>query len=234
MKHHLNKIIRFSRNSRQNLILVLELISGLLIVSFFSLVFLKLGDGVLDRDAIFFDTTVTNILISIRNPALTKVMTAITFLGSAQFFALIIVLSVLLFLRKNFRRYSVFSLTIFSGFSLNLFLKETFERPRPNLHPLINENSFSFPSGHAMDSLIFYSALSYLIYRCTNNKKLSINFALISGTVVFLIGISRIYLGVHYPSDILAGYAVGITWFVIVLLLEKTKLFLKLFRNFNF
>jgi undecaprenyl-diphosphatase len=123
----------------------------------------------------------------------------------------------------------VFSFTLFFGIGLNLLLKDMFHRPRPHLMPLVHETSYSFPSGHAMNSFIFYTCLSFFVFRKLKNRQLGISLITVSGVLLLLIGISRIYLGAHYPSDVLAGYMAGLCWFVVVFLFEKTLIFLRFF-----
>ncbi|HVF69803.1 MAG TPA: phosphatase PAP2 family protein, partial [Xanthomonadales bacterium] len=91
----------------------------------------------------------------------------------------------------------------------------------------------SFPSGHSMNSSVFFLSLTYFIFRNTRNRKLGIILTIFSGIIVVLIGLSRIYLGVHFPSDVLGGYAAGLLWFVAVLLFEKIIIFLRLFKKFE-
>jgi len=97
--------------------------------------------------------------------------------------------------------------------ALNIMLKALFTRPRLQLFPpLVVETSFSFPSGHTMVAVAFYGLISILLWR-----KRQYAWAILAGVWVFLVGLSRIYLGVHYPSDVLASLAVGTIWLVLIL-----------------
>lgn len=78
---------------------------------------------------------------------------------------------------------------------------------------------------------IFYATLSYLFFRLTRKKTLSMVLAVVALFLILLIGVSRIYLGVHYPSDVLAGYVAGLFWFATVIALERTIVFFKLFKQ---
>ena len=113
---------------------------------------------------------------------------------------------------------------------LNLLLKSVFQRERPDLLPLVNEPTFSFPSGHAMNSMIFFAALSYFIFYHMNHMRTGRILIAVSVVLIFLIGISRIYLGAHYPTDVVAGYVAGLLWFFIVVFFEKSVSFLQIFR----
>lgn len=106
---------------------------------------------------------------------------------------------------------------------LNEILKHLFVRPRPQFMPLINEPSYSFPSGHSMNSFVFYTCLAYFIFSRVDNRTYRRLLYFLSAAIILLIGISRIYLGAHYPSDVLAGYAAGALWFFVVTLFEKTQ-----------
>jgi membrane-associated phospholipid phosphatase len=111
-----------------------------------------------------------------------------------------------------------------------VFLKNFISRPRPLINRIIYADFYSFPSGHAMSAIVFYGFISYLsiiLIKKIWQKTLMIFFCV---CMIFAIGISRIYLGVHYPSDILAGYLAGMTWlmfcliFLNILILRKIRL----------
>ena len=98
---------------------------------------------------------------------------------------------------------------------LNQSLKRILQRPRPTEYRIIQETGYSFPSGHSMISMAFYGYLIYLIYRYVKNKYIKwISISLLS-ILICLIGISRIYLGVHYTSDVLGGFLISISYLVI-------------------
>lgn len=94
----------------------------------------------------------------------------------------------------------------------NLTLKYMFNRPRPSVEHLVVAKHSSFPSGHAMGSMLFYGTLIMLASRYINNKVARLTLQIILGIIILLIGMSRIYLGVHYPTDILDGYLLGACW----------------------
>ena len=89
------------------------------------------------------------------------------------------------------------------------------QRPRPTEFRLIEETGYSFPSGHSMISLAFYGYLIYLIYKYINNKHLKRILIIILSTLICIIGVSRIYLGVHYTSDVLGGFLISIAYLII-------------------
>ena len=110
-------------------------------------------------------------------------------------------------------------LTIFINLGLsalvNFILKQILQRPRPIEHRIIDETGYSLPSGHSMVSMAFYGFLIYLIYKNVKNRYLKIILIFLLSTLIISIGISRIYLGVHYTSDVIAGFLVAITYLII-------------------
>ncbi|CDE90377.1 pAP2 family protein [Clostridium sp. CAG:389] len=98
---------------------------------------------------------------------------------------------------------------------LNQLLKRILQIPRPEEFRIINESGYSFPSGHSMISMAFYGYLIYLIYKYVKNKYLKWFLITILGILIVNIGISRIYLGVHYTSDVLAGFLISISYLIV-------------------
>ena len=98
---------------------------------------------------------------------------------------------------------------------LNQLLKRILQRPRPEEFRIINESGYSFPSGHSMISMAFYGYLIYLIYKYVKNKYLKWFLITILSILIVNIGISRIYLGVHYTSDVLAGFLISISYLIV-------------------
>lgn len=154
---------------------------------------------------------------------LTTLIKYLTNLGSGKTMFLI-ALGILLVNRdKSIGVCASANLLIVNNF--NFWFKQFFARPRPIDNRIIDEMGYSFPSGHAMTSIVFYGFLIYLIYKYCQNEKLK--HYLIIGLVllIFLIGLSRVYLGVHYTSDVLAGFLLGYAILVIFInFLEKYRL----------
>lgn len=143
----------------------------------------------------------------------TPIAKFITNFGGAIF---IIVLTALLVIAIKNKK---IGLSIFTNLViitvLNQSLKRILQRPRPTEYRIIQETGYSFPSGHSMISMAFYGYLIYLIYRYVKNKYIKwISISLLS-ILICLIGISRIYLGVHYTSDVLGGFLISISYLVI-------------------
>jgi undecaprenyl-diphosphatase len=146
-------------------------------------------------------------------PTLDSWAERLTVLGSSTVVVLtVLVTSAFLWLTRH--RYSVLLLWVamLGGAVLNVALKLGFDRARPELWERAPAGEPSFPSGHAMSAVVVYGTLAYLIARLEPTRAMrraTLAFALV---LVLLIGLSRLYLGVHYPSDVLAGYAVGFAW----------------------
>lgn len=194
-------------------------------------IFFKLTEDVFEKNVFAVDTLLTNIIYALRSPFATQVMSFITFLGSPLFLLVLSSLVVLFLLTKRRKDALIYSGILYSGIVLNLILKLIIHRPRPDYLPIVNESSFSFPSGHAMNSFVFFAALCYFIFRETKNLKLTIIVSLVSIFIVIAIGISRIYLGVHFPSDIIAGWIAGFIWFISAILFEKVIIFERLYKR---
>lgn len=142
------------------------------------------------------------------SPVLTKILTIITNLGDRIF--IIVFCLLLLALKKTRFTYGLpISVAVIVSTSLNLTLKPIFARQRPNILQLVTEKSFSFPSGHAMMNATLYTMIAILVWHYAKNKKVKIAVAIGCALAVGCISFTRIYLGVHYVTDILAGIFAG-------------------------
>ena len=157
---------------------------------------------------------------NMRTPMRTAVASKITWLANIKTQTLVTVIVTLLFVfTKKWRTGLWYGLTVLigSGF-LNGLIKYLYQRVRPDqIEHLIEQEGYSFPSGHAMGSMIVYGGLLFLIIRYLATKRHSLvwlkwTFLVFFGLLILSIGLSRIYLGVHYPSDVIAGFSLGLTW----------------------
>ena len=143
----------------------------------------------------------------------TPIAKFITNFGGAIF--LIVVTIVLFILIKNKKiRLSIFSNLVIITI-LNQLLKRILQRTRPTEYRIIEETGYSFPSGHSMISMAFYGYLIYLIYKYAKNKYIKWISIVLLSILICAIGISRIYLGVHYTSDVLGGFLISISYLII-------------------
>lgn len=143
----------------------------------------------------------------------TPIAKIITQLGGA---ILLIILSLALIISLKNKRVSILILlNLIISTTLNQVLKFIIQRPRPTEFRIIDEKGYSFPSGHSMVSAAFYGFLIYLIYKNIKNKYLKWGLITLLSCIVILIGTSRIYLGVHYASDVIAGILISISYLII-------------------
>ena len=105
--------------------------------------------------------------------------------------------------------------------SLNIILKNVFVRQRPNELRLIEETGYSFPSGHAMASTAVYGLLLYIVFREVKNKKIRNIACILQAILIFIIDMSRIYVGVHYASDVIAGTCLSIAYLILFIQIMK-------------
>ncbi|WP_225743090.1 phosphatase PAP2 family protein [Marinilactibacillus sp. Marseille-P9653] len=163
-----------------------------------------------------FDDYVAREIIDERDPVLTSIFRMITLLGNVPPTILItIVTSLFILLKLKNRWLSLwYLLTVALGAGvLNQVLKYAIRRDRPSsVEHLITQGGYSFPSGHAMGSIIIYGAMIFLILRLSERLWFRIVGTIGLSLLILAIGVSRIYLGVHFPSDIVGGYSVGMMW----------------------
>ncbi|MEH7502590.1 phosphatase PAP2 family protein [Neobacillus drentensis] len=172
-----------------------------------------------DHKIIDFDSDVIAAIQGLESPLLTKVMKFFTIIGSTL---VVIILSLLLmfFLYKvlHHRLELILFISAITGSAvLNQILKQVFHRVRPNFHRLIDIGGYSYPSGHAMNAFTVYVIISFLLWRHIDNKWGRSLLIFFSVVMILAIGISRIYLGVHYPSDIIAGYLASGFWLTVAI-----------------
>lgn len=159
------------------------------------------------------DNYIYNLISSLMSNNITAIMMFISYLGSAT--TLIILTIAFLILLKNKRDAKYIALNLTVVFLLNRILKLIIARPRPQVLSLVAENGYSFPSGHAMVSMGFYGFIIYLIYNNIKDKKIKYSLIVCLTVLILLIGTSRIYLGVHYFTDVTGGYIIAIIYLII-------------------
>lgn len=212
----LRRVINFFGSMRLALggILTIGLSFALLSLFFFA----WLADEMLEGDTVRFDEGIRNFIHDFSNPFLTAIMQAASFIGSTLFLFILGTIVFIIFYRlKRHRAAVIFALTTLGAGLLLVSLKYAFKRTRPEpFFETILPASYSFPSGHSLGSFCFYLALAAIIAPRVNNRLIKTLIWLSAVLIVLLIGISRIYLGVHYPSDVIAGYAVGLIWVITI------------------
>jgi undecaprenyl-diphosphatase len=162
-----------------------------------------------------FDETVYKFLTGFMSEGLTCFMKLMTFIGSGwSITTLAVAIPFFVFIlkmKKYYRTALLIPLNIAVGSLLNELLKQLFHRARPDILRLVKVTDYSFPSGHSMNSMIFYGFLIYLILSFVRSRS-KYPAAVVIGFLILLIGTSRVYLGVHYASDVIAGFIIGLAW----------------------
>lgn len=166
------------------------------------------------KDILAFDRVIMSFIQGLETPSLTAIMKFFTLMGSFKMIALIaiIVIIFLYIVLKHRSELILFTIVIIGARILNRFLKEFFQRTRPDFHRLIEIGGYSFPSGHAMNAMAAYGILTFLLWRHILSRRGRTFLIVLSSLFILMTGISRIYLGVHYPSDIIAGYLASGFW----------------------
>ena len=185
------------------------LIGGLLIL------FVIITVLVMTNNISNFDDSIYNFIFGLRNNFLDIYFKGVT--CCANTITVICLLIVLLLVIKDKYR-NVLGITALSTVLTNQILKNIFTRPRPDHLRLVIQGGYSYPSGHAMISIAIYGFLIYYVYHKVKNKTLKIVLIGLLTLLIISIGLSRIYVGVHYPSDILGGYALALLILILVIL----------------
>ena len=196
----------------------LRLLLGLMLSAGSLLLLLWLTGEVFEGDSAAFDDRIRTFVHGFSSPPLTSAMRAASFLGSTVFLVSLGVLVAAFFAYFHMRRELViFTITMAGEIFLDLTMKAGFMRARPEpFYPYPPLESYSYPSGHALASLCFYGIMAWLLATRIGSRRAKLVIWSIAVSLIFLIGLSRIYLGVHYPSDVIAGYLTALIWTLVV------------------
>jgi membrane-associated phospholipid phosphatase len=197
--------------------LSLHLLVGLAALMLGVILFGLMARAVVNENALVqFDR---NFAITMRAWALqglTPVMLLTTSLGFQVLIGIVGIVAFILYRQRRWTHLIVWSIAWGGGELLNQLLKQIFLRPRPVFdEPLLTATNYSFPSGHAMMSIIVYGLLAYFVLLDISHPLKRIAVLVLTIVLVLAIGFSRIYLGVHYFSDVVGGFAVGLIWLTI-------------------
>jgi undecaprenyl-diphosphatase len=194
------------------------------------LVFLKLASAVMSGSTLAFDTRILRAFRKADDPAkpigppwIESTLVDLTALGGPTILGLVVLAVIgFLLLQARYRSALAILLTAAVGEILNSAMKATFMRPRPEVVPHLRiAYETSFPSGHAMNSAIIYLTLGVMLMRIAQGRLTKIYCLTLATMLTFLVGASRVYLGVHYPTDVLAGWTVGLAWASVCWLVEQ-------------
>lgn len=219
---------RLSRNERYGLSFSFYIGLAFLILFFF----LGIAQDIIFRDPfVEVDVRIMNLVASLRDIQTAKFFLFFTYLGNIQIIASLgIIILILLWLSGKWRMAKLFFVSIISGEFLYYLVKLLIHRTRPDISfSLIPRDGYAFPSGHATISIIFYGMLGFLLWHLAKKRwqKSLIAFAVM--TIVFLVGFSRVYLGVHWTSDVLAGWSFGLSVLILFIAIynERGKSYLE-------
>ena len=176
---------------------------------------------------LFIDKLAYNqIVLKLRNNNLTNIMKLITELSNTKTILIIaIILTTIVLILKNKKVASLIIINLSIVALMNQGLKIIFQRPRPIGFRLIEISGYSFPSGHAMVSTAFYGLIIYLSYKLIKNKLIKTILIITNILIITLIGLSRVYLGVHYCSDVIVGTSISLIYLIIFIrIIDKYKL----------
>ena len=187
------------------------------------IIVLMMLEDIFNSQQLTIDTVIyKNVILNLRSEPLTAIMKGITNLASA--YALIAITIASFVFIKNKKIGKCITVNLVLSTLLNQILKYVVQRPRPEGYMIINENGYSFPSGHSMISMAFYGLIIYLIWKKIKNVKIKYLLCGLLSILIPLIGFSRIYLGVHYASDVIGGFAISIAYLVLYIGAVKTYL----------
>lgn len=177
-----------------------------------------LQQRIIEKDMFVYNFIATHFISDFSLP----IVKFITNLGSATFIVLLSIL-LLLTIKNKLTGLIIFLNSAICGI-LNQVLKIIVQRPRPVGYRLIDEKGYSFPSGHSMVSAAFYGFIIYLVYKNIKNKYIKYSIITILILLILCIGISRVYLGVHYTSDVIAGFLISICYLIIFISIVNNKI----------
>lgn len=201
-----------------SLSLLIGLATAILALIFFG----WLADQALEGDARRFDDATRAAVHQFASPLLTAIMRGFSFVGSTIALTIGTIFVVVRFVMRKWKREAkLFALTMAGAALLNITLKLAFKRPRPV--PFFNlsaPETYSFPSGHSLTSAVFFGALAAILTARIKSKRVRLAIWIVSTAMFVLIGLSRIYLGVHYTTDVIAGFAAALIWILVVRFVE--------------
>lgn len=181
--------------------------------------FVALAEDVFHKEIMKGDIIGYNFVSYFISDSITPLIKVITNFGGA--ICLLLVASILFIVIKNKKIGIAIWLNLIIATILNIILKGILQRPRPTEYRIIDESGYSFPSGHSMVSMAFYGFIIYLIYKYVKNKYIKWGLITFLGILITSIGLSRIYLGVHYTSDVIAGFLISISYLIIYISIVK-------------
>ena len=188
-----------------------------------SIIFTIVTYKVVTNENIYIDDIVYNFMSdNVINDKITNIVKIITNITSPL--VVIVTAIILIIFIKNKKIKLSLMINLIGVTIINNLFKVIIARPRPDINRLVDETGYSFPSGHAITSMVFYGYLIYLIYKYVDNRKIKIPLMIFLILLIPIIGLSRIYLGVHYTSDVMGGFLLGVVYLIVFI--SSTKKYL--------
>ena len=202
--------------------LSLSLLLGLATAIGALIFFSWLTDEVLEGDSRHFDEVTRAAVHQLASPTLTAIMRFLSFVGSTIVLTIGTIIVAIVFTKRQWgREAKLFAATMIGAALLNITLKLTFKRARPTpFFDLTPPETYSFPSGHSLASACFFGALAAILTAKIKSKRTRAIVWILCASMFFLIGFSRIYLGVHHTTDVIAGFAAALIWILVVRFVE--------------
>jgi membrane-associated phospholipid phosphatase len=225
---------RLYRERTEYTLYILELLVGLAVCFVTLYGFIELTEALLHNNIAWLDDSISTYIHGLRTPALTTAIIAFTQLGDAIAYIVLMLCVVVYFYfrRHNWVLSIQIAIVLISTASINFIIKNIIGRERPAGEHLVFVTAQSFPSGHAMSSIAFYGFFLYLAWRYLPKLWMKLTASIVFPALIAAIGFSRIYLGVHYPSDVMAGFAGGLCWLAVcILLFSSFRMYMQRRRN---
>ncbi len=225
IKQELDRVIQFFRKhlsgENPDLAYYLLIIFAFMVFVLGLNLFVNLTEEVHGEVLEKYDTQITDFVISFRTPALNNFFTFVTDVGDFHGYLVMTALATLfLFLKLRHWKFifQLIGVLVLASLS-NIALKNAIDRARPTLEHMVVVKTLSYPSGHAMSAMAFYGFLVYLTFQIKMAKWLRFALTALFTLLILSIGISRIYLGVHFPSDVAGGFIAGLIWVAFCIIL---------------
>lgn len=200
-----------------------------IIFSICLVLFLVILTFVLMGHNMWIDNTIVNFIAGFRNPTDSKIklVKIITLLGDKYFIAsLVVIIGFILYILNHKTDAYMLVWNLVNIVILNKGIKYVVKRPRP-ANMLIFKDGYSFPSGHSMLSIGIYGFLMFLVYKSNLKQSVKNILYVIFSMIILIVGFTRLYLGVHYPSDVIGGYLITAAYLILFITYIKKKIYLK-------
>lgn len=199
--------------------LSLRLLIAFMLCIGFGVAFGYIASAIGNESIASFDTAIIGFVQGLETPWLTTVMKFFTWIGSGYVVVPIAVIGFsVLYFALHYRQQAFLLIVVIAGSVIfNTILKNYFKRERPEIYRILDANGFSFPSGHSMMAFALYAIIAYIAWRNVKTMTSRVALLLFTAFMIIIIGVSRIYLGVHYPSDIIGGFTVSALWVTIAI-----------------